>query len=155
MKGIIWGLCLLCVFSSLAHAEQCLTFSEGLEQNRVREFLASRKISEKHLKWGSFYSSSYDLNDDDNPEYFYFFEILYFCGTQMGCNLRVYEYKDGTFRDLIRHGLYPGSKFDPRKDDHKKYLCVLEKEDATWKRLKVDGRLEKSYDGTFYRTITK
>lgn len=154
MKIVILFLCMMFASFSMAREETCLEFSEGVEKNKVKNFLKSIKRHDKKSRASKFYSSSYDLNGDGVNEYFYYFETYWSCGS-MGCNLVAYESKNTEFRELIKYGLYPRDNFKPNLSEHKKYICILAAKDNSWRRLKIDNRFEMKYVDGFYKTITK
>ncbi|MEY8216492.1 MAG: hypothetical protein RPR97_18660 [Colwellia sp.] len=157
-KLLVFSILYFNSFYVSAVGKVCLEFYEGVGNNHVAEFLIKKGVSEKQIKFGRSYSSSYDLNGDGHPEFFYFLEIPILCGRQTGCYLSAYEYKDGDFRELIKYGMPTQSNFNPRNENHKNYICILEGSEGSegdWKQLRVKEKYNMSYNGKYYKAIVK
>ena len=123
--------------------KQCLSFSKGRDINRVEELIAFYKLENyvtyKNVQTGEYgyvdiFSARYDLNDDGKDEYFYYFESMRYCGMQLGCPINLYEYNDGKFNELFKHGIITNNYFDPYTENSD-YICIDKEKDFGWKRI--------------------
>ena len=137
--------------------EQCLIFVQGEDKNKVSKHIYKFNRDKKYWSYANFYSSSYDLNDDGEKEFFYYSEHHVFCGNKppsgTGCPLRIYEYKENKFRKLVKPSLFPRNAFNPEDESHKTYICILKNKTNGWYDLKIDNRLTMKYDGNKYKNI--
>lgn len=146
------GVTLACVYllsCTQAHGASCISFSAGRTLNKGEAFLSHYRLEDK-VDDIELYSASYDLNKDGIPEYFYYLESPRLCGMKTGCDIGVYEYGDGDFRELIKYGLSTYGGFDPGQKDHVNYVCVGDDENNGWVQLNIQGERTFVYDGEHY-----
>jgi hypothetical protein len=146
------GISLACVFlvsCTQANGANCISFSAGRSLNNGEAFLSHYRL-EGDIGDIELYSASFDLNKDGSSEYFYYLESPRFCGMQTGCDIGVYEYKDGGFRELIKYGLATYGRFDPGQKKHVDYVCVGEAENNGWAQLNIKDKRVFVYDGEHY-----
>lgn len=136
--------------SAYANSKHCLRFEEGLNKNRMMEYIDSIGAENLITKSGRFYSSAYDLNSDGNPEYFYYIDSGVFCGSGKICYISIYENTNKKLNSLGKVHLFRYSK--PEIEIVNERLCVVEDAEKTWKSIEMDGNIF-HYHGGKYKTL--
>jgi hypothetical protein len=132
-----------------ANGANCISFYVGKTLNNGEAFLSHYRLKD-NVENIELYSASFDLNKDGSLEYFYYLESPRFCGMKTGCDIGVYEYNDGDFRELIKYGLATYGRFDPRQKEHVDYVCVGDIENNGWAQLNIQDKRVFVYDGEYY-----
>jgi hypothetical protein len=118
-----------------SYDEECLKFDKGIAKNKVSLFIKKNKI--RIAKNAQYYSATFDLNRDQEPEYFYYIESLDFCGSHTGCEVNVFSHHGGNFQKIAR-GISTGLLNNP-----KEYLdanfCVLKNTTNGWFDIKANN----------------
>lgn len=131
--------------STLAEDLKCLNFVEGLQSNKVQDFLLAEKITEKEKDGLVVYSAAHDLNDDGSPEYFYLLQSFDFCGMNNWCSIKFFAEKESEFVRLKKNGVivHDWSKMN-------NVVCFGEGRTAGWRDLIINGHLTIKYTNGFY-----
>ena len=135
---------------SFAVDNYCLSFLLSKSMNHENEFIESLPFSKNRSPDSRIYSAKFDLNNDGNPEYFYYLEDRWFCGVSTGCTINVYEYKNGRFRELFNHGIPTFNRFDPRKVESNRYVCISPSETLGWSDIVLQQSRVLKYNGQKY-----
>lgn len=131
-----------CPQLSFSGEKNCLKFTAGKSINMVDAYISRFHLSSSQGNT-NFYSATYDLDGDGAVEYFYYSETTWFCGMQTGCQILVYKYSKGKFKQLFEYGIstnnLPSNIFDPEKPDHKNFICIEPEKDLGWHRVSIKG----------------
>ena len=132
--------------STLAEELTCLNFAEGLQHNKVQDFLLAEKITEKEKDGLVVFSAAHDLNNDGAPEYFYLLQSFDFCGMNNWCSIKFFAEKESEFVPIINNGVIVRdlSKIN-------KVVCFGEGRTAGWRDLIINGQLTIKYTNGFYK----
>lgn len=141
---------LLMSSNSLAVGENCLSLLPGTSMNQGNAFIKSLPFSMNRAPDSELYSAAFDLNEDGNPEYFYYLEDRWFCGNQTGCTINIYEYKNGRFRELFEGGIYSSNQFNPRAVESTKYICIVANQRFGWHDIVLQRKRVFRYNGDKY-----
>lgn len=132
--------------SALAEESKCLNFVEGLQSNKVEDYLLAERITEKEKDGLVVYSAAHDLNGDGSPEYFYLRQSFDFCGMNNWCSIDFYAEKESEFVPIIDNGVIVR---DLSKINN--VVCFGEGRTAGWRDLIINGHLTIKYTNGFYK----
>lgn len=132
--------------STLAEELTCLNFAEGLQHNKVQDYLLAEKITEKEKDGLVVYSAAHDLNGDGSPEYFYLLQSFDFCGMNNWCSIDFFAEKESEFVRIIDDGVivHDWSKMN-------NVVCFAESHTAGWRDLIINDQLTIKYTNGFYK----